>query len=277
MTGLPRAIKRARQRVRRHPMVPPVTVMVNSQIPAILTPFVTADNAVAPVLGLLYVSLAVMGAVVVLLGARLVAQRRAAEFTLMRARGAALHQLGWLVLRASAVIAAAAGALAALLAIRLTPGGGNRVKLVAGWRHDRRDAGRARADQRDPATGGGSGHRQAGEPGQRADARSPADRYRGGADRRCGRRACRAAETGPVRREPVPVPERSASAPRHPGGRHRAALLPARRPRPGPDRGPVARGGRVRPGWPGPPAPRPAPRCLPSPSCWCLPWWRSPP
>ena len=105
----------------------PVTVAVNSQVPAILTPFVTADNAVAPVLGLLYVSLAVMGAVVVLLGARLVAQRRAAEFTLMRARGAALHQLGWLVLRASVVIAVAAGALGALLAISLTPGGGNRV------------------------------------------------------------------------------------------------------------------------------------------------------
>ena len=106
---------------------PPVTVTVNSQIPAILAPFVTADNAVAPVLGLLYVSLAVMGAVVVLLGARLVAQRRAVEFTLMRARGAALHQLGWLVLRASLVIAVAAGSLAALLAILLTPGGGNRV------------------------------------------------------------------------------------------------------------------------------------------------------
>ena len=100
---------------------------VTSQVPAILAPFVTADNAVAPVLGLLYVSLAVMGAVVVLLGARLVAQRRAVEFTLMRARGAALHQLGWLVLRASLVIAVAAGSLAALLAILLTPGGGNRV------------------------------------------------------------------------------------------------------------------------------------------------------
>jgi putative ABC transport system permease protein len=107
--------------------IPPVTVPVNSQIPVILTPFVTADNAVAPVLGLLYISLAVVGAVVVLLGARLVAQRRAAEFTLMRARGAALYQLGWLVLRASAVIGVAAGALAALVAIGLTPGGGDRV------------------------------------------------------------------------------------------------------------------------------------------------------
>jgi putative ABC transport system permease protein len=81
------------------------------------------------VLELLYVSLAVLGAVVVLLGARLVAQRRAAEFTLMRARGAALYQLGWLVLRASVIVAAVACAAAAVLAISLTPGDGDAV----GW------------------------------------------------------------------------------------------------------------------------------------------------
>ncbi len=108
---------------------PPVTMTVNSEIPAVLSPFITADNAVAPVLALLYVSLAVLGAVVVLLGARLVAQRRAAEFTLMRARGASLRQLAWLVLRPSAVIAVVAGAAAAALAISLTPGQGNRL----GW------------------------------------------------------------------------------------------------------------------------------------------------
>ena len=103
----------------------PVAVTASSQIPAILTPFIAADDAVAPVLELLYVSLAVMGAVVVLLGARLVAERRAAELTLMRARGAAVRQLGWLVLRANAVIALAAGAAAALLAAGLTPDDGN--------------------------------------------------------------------------------------------------------------------------------------------------------
>jgi putative ABC transport system permease protein len=109
------------------PGSPPVTITIYSKIPSVLTPFITADRAVAPVLGLLYVGLAVMGAVVVLLGARLVAQQRAAEFTLMRARGAAVHQLGWLALRASAVIAVAAGAAATAIAIKLTPGGGNRV------------------------------------------------------------------------------------------------------------------------------------------------------
>ena len=107
----------------------PVTVTISSQIPSILSPFISGENAVAPALELLYVSLTVIGAVVVLLGARLVAQRRAAEFTLMRARGAALYQLAWLVLRASVVIAAAAGAVAAVLAIGLTPGDGDAV----GW------------------------------------------------------------------------------------------------------------------------------------------------
>jgi putative ABC transport system permease protein len=107
-----------------------VTVTINSQIPSVLAPYIAARNAAAPVLELLYVSLAALGAVVVLLGARLVAQRRAGEFTLMRARGAALYQLGWLVLRSSVVIAAVAGAAAAALAIGLTPGDGD---AVAWW------------------------------------------------------------------------------------------------------------------------------------------------
>jgi putative ABC transport system permease protein len=106
-----------------------VTVTISSQIPSILSPFIAGENAVAPALELLYVSLTIIGAVVVLLGARLVAQRRAAEFTLMRARGAALYQLAWLVLRASLVIAAAAVAVAAVLAIGLTPGDGDAL----GW------------------------------------------------------------------------------------------------------------------------------------------------
>ena len=107
----------------------PITAAVTSQIPSVLAPFIAGESAAAPVLELLYVSLAVLGAVVVLLGARLVAQRRAAEFTLMRARGAALYQLGWLVLRASVIVAAVAGAAAAVLAISLTPGDGDAV----GW------------------------------------------------------------------------------------------------------------------------------------------------
>ena len=107
----------------------PITAAITSQVPTVLSPFAAAETAAAPVLGLLYVSLAVLGAVVVLLGARLVAQRRAAEFTLMRARGAALYQLGWLVLRVNLVIAAVAAAAAGVLAIGLTPGDGDSL----GW------------------------------------------------------------------------------------------------------------------------------------------------
>ena len=59
----------------------PITAAVTSQIPTVLAPFLAGESAAAPVLELLYVSLAVLGAVVVLLGARLVAQRRAADCT----------------------------------------------------------------------------------------------------------------------------------------------------------------------------------------------------
>jgi putative ABC transport system permease protein len=107
----------------------PVIATITTQIPSILSPFIAGESAVDPVLELMYVSLAVLGAVVVLLGARLVAQRRAAEFTLMRARGAALYQLAWLAFRASVVIAVVAVAAAAALAIGLTFGDGDAV----GW------------------------------------------------------------------------------------------------------------------------------------------------
>jgi putative ABC transport system permease protein len=107
----------------------PVTVTAASQLPGILAPFIAADRAVAPLLGLLYVSLAITGAVVVLLGAWLVAEHRHAEFALMRARGAALRQVGWLALRGSAVVAVVVVVAAAALAIWLTPGNTSQVSL----------------------------------------------------------------------------------------------------------------------------------------------------
>ena len=130
---------------------------VASPVPAILSPFIAGESAVTPVLELLYVSLAVLGAAVVLLGALLVAQRRAAEFTLMRARGAALYQLGWLVLRSSLVIAAAAGAAAAAIAVGLTVGDGDAVGWWLAGLHDRRHARRPGADQRGSAARGAVG------------------------------------------------------------------------------------------------------------------------
>jgi putative ABC transport system permease protein len=106
-----------------------VPATIASELPGILSPFAAADRSVAPLLGLLYASLAVTGAVVVLLGAWLVAEYRYAEFALMRARGAALRQVGWLALRGSAAVAVVVVAAAAALAIGLTPGNGSQVAL----------------------------------------------------------------------------------------------------------------------------------------------------
>jgi putative ABC transport system permease protein len=104
-------------------------VTAASPLPGILAPFTAADRAVAPLLGLLYASLAITVAVVVLLGAWLVAEHRQAEFALMRARGAALRQLGWLALRGSTVVAVVAVAAAAALAIGLTSGSSSQLSL----------------------------------------------------------------------------------------------------------------------------------------------------
>ena len=67
------------------------------------------DQAIGAVLGLLFVSLAVIGTVAVLLGAGLVAARRDAEFAVLRARGASLRQVAGRALAASAALALPAG------------------------------------------------------------------------------------------------------------------------------------------------------------------------
>jgi putative ABC transport system permease protein len=90
-----------------------------------LTSFVTADQAIASLLALLFVSLAVVGAVVVLLGARLLTDHRDAELMLMRARGAALWQLAWVALRGGAVVGLPAAIMAGAIAVAVTPGAGD--------------------------------------------------------------------------------------------------------------------------------------------------------
>ena len=226
-------------------------------------------------LELLYVSLAVMGAVVVLLGARLVAQRRAAEFTLMRARGAALYQLAWLVLRASVVIAAAAGAAAAVLAIGLTPGDGDAVGWwLAGLTIAVTLAGPVLISvvpQRvaAPATG------RAGAPGQPAAGPRPGGSWsrsrwspRPSAGWSCsGTQGLSSGNSG-LYTSAAPV---LVAIP--------VAVVLLRCYPPSPASWPGSRACRAgwsrSSAWPGPPAPRPAPSCRRSPWCWCWPWWRS--
>jgi putative ABC transport system permease protein len=99
-----------------------IQVSLSSGLATTLPPFVATDDAVQRVLSLMFVSLAVIAAVVVLLGARLVAARRRGEFTMMRARGASLRQVAAVALGGGAAAALPAAALGVGAAVAATPG-----------------------------------------------------------------------------------------------------------------------------------------------------------
>jgi putative ABC transport system permease protein len=101
---------------------PPVRVTLSAGLGRFLTAFARERDAVSGVLGLLVVSLAAIGIIVVVLGALLLAEQRRSEFELMRARGAARRQLSATALRASALVAIPAAVLATAVAIAVTPG-----------------------------------------------------------------------------------------------------------------------------------------------------------
>ncbi|MGB6457027.1 MAG: FtsX-like permease family protein [Streptosporangiaceae bacterium] len=97
---------------------------VSSGLTPTLTSFVAGQATVDVIASLLFVSLAVVGLVVLLMGTQLVADRRRDEFATMAARGATGRQLGWLVLRGQALVVLPAAAIAAGLAVAVTPAGG---------------------------------------------------------------------------------------------------------------------------------------------------------
>ncbi len=93
-------------------------------------------------LWLLYVSLTVTGVAVLLLAARMVAMRRSAELTVVRARGASLWQLALAAGGAAAAVCVPAAVIGAALGVLAVPGAGSgrrvRRRLVAAGRHPRR-------------------------------------------------------------------------------------------------------------------------------------------
>ena len=118
------------------------------------------DDAVQRALSLLFVSLAVIAAMVVLLGARLVTVRRDREYRMMRARGASLRRLALVALRGGAVVVLPTAAVAIAAAVAVTPGPASQLSwwlaggitavalagppVLAAWRHrTRRDPARA--------------------------------------------------------------------------------------------------------------------------------------
>ena len=99
-----------------------VPLTVHAELLTQLTAFALTDTAVQQVLSLLFVSLTVVGAAVLLLAARINEARRAVELEILRSRGASLRQLAALTLRGSG-LACVPGALAGGgLAVLVTPG-----------------------------------------------------------------------------------------------------------------------------------------------------------
>lgn len=101
-------------------VINPLTISLQSPLTGTLTLFVQTAGELGTLLSLLYVSLTVVGVVVLLLGARLLAERRAAEFGLIRARGAGRRQLALLAARAGAVVVIPASVLGAAFAVIVT-------------------------------------------------------------------------------------------------------------------------------------------------------------
>ncbi len=108
----------------------PLALAVQSELAGALTEFVQTEGEVGSLLSLLYVSLAIVGLVVLLLGARLLAERRAVEFSLFRARGAARRQLVLLSVRAGAVVVIPAALVGTVLAVLVTP---DETEPLAWW------------------------------------------------------------------------------------------------------------------------------------------------
>jgi putative ABC transport system permease protein len=99
-----------------------------------LRAFFATEQSVDEVLWLLYVGLTVTGLAVLLLTARMVAVRRSAELTIIRARGASLWQVGLAVGGAAAAVCVPAAAIGVALAVLAVHGpGAASLGSVADW------------------------------------------------------------------------------------------------------------------------------------------------
>ena len=97
--------------------------------------FIATAQSVDTLLWLLYVSLTVAGLAVLLLAARMVAMRRSAEITVIRARGGSLRQIAIGTGRDAALLCVPAAVIAAVLAILVVPGAGSAqgAGSAGGW------------------------------------------------------------------------------------------------------------------------------------------------
>jgi putative ABC transport system permease protein len=98
------------------------TLTISSSMLFSLSTFIATAQSVDTLLWLLYVSLTVAGLAALLLAARMVAIRRTAEITLIRARGGSLRQIAIGTGRDAALLCVPAAVIAAVLAILVVPG-----------------------------------------------------------------------------------------------------------------------------------------------------------
>src|ERR1700722_19931872 len=191
-----------------------------SPLNAVLAAFITTDDGIATVLALLFVSLTVLGLIVVLQGARLLSEHRAAEFAIMRARGASLRRLSWLAMRGGSVVAVPAAAAGLAVAVALRAGRGT-AHLGGG-------AGRPAGDHAAVALAGAQpGPARPGPRPAGADGAPLGSRHRPGLRR--GRQPRRASPARPAAiRRPERVRQRGAGPGRHPRRGHRDAGVSVR-------------------------------------------------
>jgi putative ABC transport system permease protein len=107
-----------------------IQISLSSGLATSLASFVATDDAVQRALSPLFISLGVIAAVVVLLGARLVTTHRRGEFTMMRARGASLRQVATVAMCGGTTAVLPAAAVAEAAAVAATPGP---ASLLSWW------------------------------------------------------------------------------------------------------------------------------------------------
>jgi putative ABC transport system permease protein len=112
----------ALQQVTALPAAAGLAVNFSAGLVTALPPVLASDAAVQGALSPLFVSLAAVAAVVMVMGAQLVAGHRQAEFAMMRARGASLAQVAALAAGGAAAPVLPAAAIAVTAALLVTPG-----------------------------------------------------------------------------------------------------------------------------------------------------------
>jgi putative ABC transport system permease protein len=96
------------------------TTAVTTLLAPVLSAFLNTQAAVQTILLLLFVSLVVTGAAVIVLAAGMIAARRADDLGLLRSRGASVRQVAAMMLRGTAVVSVLASLAGAGLAVAVT-------------------------------------------------------------------------------------------------------------------------------------------------------------